>query len=97
MSASLISSGPLPQALTQSPLKIGEIYTVRVALRVPHCKDRCLKGDLHGNTSLGTTREITNGTRLELHHHDTRTDTAFCTIYGETAVRVPSQYLIPWN
>lgn len=97
MSIHLSEAAPLPKALTESPLKKGDTYTVRCALRVNLCKERCLTGDCHGNTSVPLTREITNGTRLELHHHDALSGDAFCTTTSGTALRVPASYLIPWT
>lgn len=97
MSIHLSDSAPLPSALTSSDLVKGKLYTVRCALRVQLCKERCLTGDIDGNTAVPLSREITNGTMLELHHHDTLSGFAFCTTNSGTALRVPANYLIPWN
>lgn len=98
MSIHLPQPAPLPAALTQSGLTQGCLYTVRLAMRVPVCKDRCLRGDTGNSELLHLTREITSGTRLELHHHDPATGHAYLTIYttGE-AVRVPETHLTPWT
>lgn len=98
MSIHLSDSAPLPAALTSSDLVKGKLYTVRCALRIPLCKDRCLHGDTGNSETLHMTREITSGTRLELRHHDPATGHAYLTIYttGE-AVRVPANHLTPWN
>lgn len=87
-------SDSLPKA--SSDLIAGKEYTVRTALSVSVCKRRCLEGDTEGNTVTPLHREITNGTRLELHHHDLLSGYAFVTTISDTALRVPSSYLIPW-
>lgn len=75
----------------------GHIYTVRCALKVQLCKERCLEGDTSGNPVVPVTREITNGTRLEHRHYDPLSGSAFMIAPTGEGLRVPASYLIPWT